>query len=210
MQRHTLCKWAAGALVQARPPPAGLELRGSFRLIAPWEPDASKWTNLKCLDAHHPALGPFRISTRPDRPGVAKIETFADMAAKYGTHPEFKSCDAKGQPCTRATVGLLQRRQATVGRIDLIGKESNRLEEREAGEMTWEDSDQWLTTYEDHDEWYRIYLPQLGEIGEERLAEHVGISTRRIRDALKRRGLPHRRHRELMVQLVLNKGLDSG
>src|SRR6516165_980938 len=62
-------------------------------------------------------------------------------------------------------IGLLRRREVTVGTIRLIGKESNRLEEREAGELGWEDSDQWHTTYEDHDEWYRIMLPRLHMIG---------------------------------------------
>jgi len=182
-------------------PPAGLELRGSFRLIAPWEPDASKWMNLECLDAHHPALGPFRISIRPDRPGVAKVETFSDMAAKYGTHPEFKSCDAEGQPCTRATVGLLQRRRVTVGRIVLIGKESNRLEERESGDLTREDADQWLTTYEDHDEWYRLVLPRLRHLRSGVVADLIGMSRRRTRDVLKARSLPHPRHRRLLTAL---------
>jgi len=186
-------------------PPAGLELRGSFRLIAPWEPDASKWTNLDFHDAHHPALGPFRTSTRRDRPGVAKVETFADMAAKYGTHPEFKSCDTEGQPCTRATIGLLQRRRVTVGRIALIGKESNSLEEREAGELTREDADQWLTTYEDHDEWYRTLLPALQTMGPSEIAIASGLSKRRLRDILAGRVLPHRSNREMLRSLLVDQ-----
>jgi hypothetical protein len=173
-------------------PPAGLELHGSFRLIAPWEPDPSRWERLSWRDAHHPELGTFRISTRPDRPGVAKVETFSDLVAKYGTHPEFKSADAEGQPCTRATTGLLQRRHVTVGRIILIGKESNRLEEREAGELGWSDSDQWLTTYDDHDEWNRIVLPCLRSIDRRTLLTAVGISDRRLRDILAGRAFPHR------------------
>jgi len=183
-------------------PPAGLELRGSFRLIAPWESDASKWMNLEFHDAHHPALGPFRISIRPDRPGVAKVETFSDMAAKYGTHPEFKSCDAEGRPCTRATVGLLRRRRVTVGRIVLIGKESNRLEEREAGELTREDADQWLTTYEDHDEWYRSLLPELRKLETAVVVAATGLSQRRLRDVLAGRVLPHPSNRERLAALV--------
>jgi hypothetical protein len=186
-------------------PPAGLELRGSFRLVAPWESDASKWDEVDFSDAHHPALGPFRVSTRPDRPGVAKVETFADMAAKYGTHPEFKSCDAEGQPCTRVTVGLLQRRRVTVGRIVLIGKESNRLEERETGTLTREDAEQWLTTYEDHDEWYRIVLPALKLKGIAVVACATGLSERRVRDILAGRALPHRSNRETLRALVVER-----
>ena len=184
-------------------PPAGLELRGSFRLIAPWEDDASKWMNLEFRDAYHPLLGPFRITTRPDRPGVPKVDSISDMAAKYGTHPEYKSCDAEGQPCTRATVGLLHRRRVTVGRIDLIGKESNRLEEREAGKLTREDADQWLTTYEDHDEWYRIVLPALKLKDIAVVADAAGLSERRVRDILAGRVLPHRSNRETLRALVV-------
>jgi hypothetical protein len=182
-------------------PPAGLDLRGSFRLIAPWEPDASKWLDLEFSDAHHPAFT-FQISTRQDRPGMAKVETFADMAAKYGTHPEFKSCDGGGERCTRATVGLLQRRHVTVGRIDLIGKESNRLEEREAGELTREDSDQWLTTYEDRDGWYRIHLPQIRKIGLRQVALKTGMSERRTRDVLQGLSFPRLSHRAALLSLI--------
>jgi len=188
-------------------PPAGLELRGSFRLIAPWEPEPTKWTDLDWNDAHHPAIGPFRISIRPDLPGVAKVETFLDMAAKYGTHPEFKSCDAEGQPCGRATVGLLQRRRVTVGRIVLIGKESNRLDEREAGELTREDADQWLTTYEDYDEWYRIVLPNLQAKPLNWLAVEAGISERRLRDICAGLARPHQEHRDHLR--ILAFGSDS-
>ena len=186
-------------------PPAGVELRGSFRLIAPWEPESSKWSSLKFTDIHHPTLGTFRISTRPDRPGVAKVETFSDLVGKYGTHPEFKSCDADGRPCTRGTVGLLQRRHVTVGKIVLIGKESNQLEEREAGELTREDADQWLTTYEDHDEWYRIVLPALKLKHIAVVADATGLSERRVRDILAGRVLPHRSNRETVRALVIEQ-----
>lgn len=131
---------------------------------------------------------------------MARVDTFADVLAKYETHPEAKSLGLDGRVCNGATTGLLQRRPVTVGTIRLIGKESNRLEERETGELTWEDSDQWLTIYEDHDEWYRIHLPQLQEIGAKRLAELVGVSPRRIRDVLNERALPHLHHRKLMIQ----------
>jgi len=179
-------------------PPAGLELHGSFRLIAPWEPDASQWDQLHFSDAHHPSLGSFGISIRPDRPGLAKVETFADMAAKYGTHPEYKSLDSDGQPCTRATVGLLQRRRVTVGRIVLIGKESNRLEEREAGELSREDRYQWLSTYEDHDEWYRVAVPKLQAMGYRSVSRATGLSERRVRDILAGRALPHERNQRVL------------
>ena len=48
-----------------------------------------------------------------------------------------------------------------MGKIVLIGKESNRLDERSRGELTVDDVDERLTTYYGNDEWYRIMEPRL-------------------------------------------------
>ena len=114
------------------------------------------------------------------------------MLAKYETHPESKSLGPEGQPCGRATVGLLQRRPVIVGTITLIGKESNRLEERSRGETTIGDLDERITTYEDRDEWYRIVLPRLKKLGVTKVAEATGVSERRARDWLAGKALPQR------------------
>jgi hypothetical protein len=90
---------------------------------------------------------------------------------------------------------MLQRRAVTVGTITLIGKESNRLEEREAGELTREYADLWLTTYEDNDEWYRIVLPALKLKDIAVVADAADLSERRVRDNLADRVLPHRSNR---------------
>lgn len=124
-----------------------------------------------------------RNTGQGSQPGTAApawpgVDTFADVLAKYETHPEAKSLGPDGRPCDRSTIGLLQRRPVTVGTITLIGKESNRLEEREAGELTWENADQWLTTYEDHDEWYRFVLPKLRSMDQQELATAAGMSYR--------------------------------
>ena len=66
---------------------------------------------------------------------MARVDTFADVLAKYETHPEAKSLGPNWEPCGRGTVGLLRRRPVTVGTIILIRKESNRLEERSRGEL---------------------------------------------------------------------------
>jgi len=132
---------------------------------------------------------------------MARVDTFADVLAKYETHPESKSLGPDGQTCDRGTVGLLQRRPVTVGKIVLIGKESNRLEERSRGELTTDDLDERLTTYDDHDEWYRVMLPQLREIGVKDVAEAVGMSERRTRDVLTGRAWPHIAHLEALVDV---------
>jgi len=111
-------------------PPAGVPLGRPFRLVGPFKLDPRRWERSEWIDVHHPESGMCPITTRNGRPGMARVDTFADMLAKYETHPEAKSLGPKGQPCGRRTVGLLLRRPVMVGTIALIGKESNRLEER--------------------------------------------------------------------------------
>ena len=158
---------SAGEALQLPPDPgrgqasAGVAPGESFRLAAPWEPDPRRWTKMAWTDVYHPSDGSYRITTAWGRPGQPRVDTYGDMARRYGTHPESKAVGPDGAPCTRQTVGLLGRRAVTAGRIVLIGKESNRLDERTSGELSAEDLDQRLVRYEDDDEWYRIFVPRL-------------------------------------------------
>ena len=182
-------------------PPAGH--RGDhFRLVAPYESDPTKWEQAEFIDVHNPDAGTYRITTRDGRPGLARVDTFADVLSKYETHPEAKSLGPDGRPCDKATAGLLQRRPVTVGTIRLIGKESNRLEERQSGELAREEADQWLTTYEDHDEWYRMILPSLKKLSVQQLEKVAGMSPRRLRDALVGRSLPHSARRQVLTAVA--------
>lgn len=104
------------------------------------------------IDVPDPDAGPYRISTRDGRPGVARIDTFKNVVAKYETHPEAKALRPDGEPCGRLTIGLLTRRPVTAGNIVLIGKEANRLEKRSSGEVSTNDIDQRLSIYPDEDE----------------------------------------------------------
>jgi hypothetical protein len=183
-------------------PPAGHPKGKPFRLIAPYESDPTKWETMEWTDVHNPEAGTYSITTRDGRPGMARVDTFGDVLAKYETHPESKSLGPDGEPCGRGTIGLLQRRPVTVGKIVLIGKESNRIEERSSGELTVDDLDELVTTYQDHDEWYRVTLPRLRKLGVKAVVAQVGISERRARDVLQGRALPHTRHRRLLMELI--------
>ena len=176
--------------------PASVPMGEPFRLVAPYETDPRRWSSLGWVDVHHPEAGRYPITTRDGRPGMARVDTFADVLAKYETHPESKSLGPDGRPCGRGTVGLLRRRPVTVGTITLIGKESNRLEERSRGELAVDDLDERITTYDDHDEWYRVVLPRLRGLGVRRVASAVGMSERRVRDVLVGRALPHQGHQQ--------------
>jgi hypothetical protein len=184
-------------------PPAGIPLGRPFRLVAPFEKDPSKWEGAKWIDLHHPEVGSYPITTQDGRPGMARVDTFSDVLAKYETHPESKSLGPNGEPCGRATVGLLRRQPVRVGKIVLIGKESNRLEERSRGEVTVDDLDDRITTYEDHDEWYRVVLPRLREVGVTAIAAATGVSERRVRSWLREGTMPHQRHRAALLNAVV-------
>jgi hypothetical protein len=176
-------------------PPAGVGATERFRLVAPWEPDPGRWSKLSWVDLHHPDRGRYRITTIDGRPGQPKVDTYGDVAEKYAAHPEAKAFGPDGKPCGRGTVGLLQRRPVTAGEIKLIGKESNRLEDRFTGLLTIDELDERLTVYHDNDGWRRITLPKLQVMGSRKVAEAVGISERRARDILKGRAMPHPKHR---------------
>ncbi|MGD0894583.1 MAG: hypothetical protein ABSA08_00970 [Acidimicrobiales bacterium] len=183
-------------------PPAGVGPGDRFRLVAPWESDPTRWSKLSWVDLHHPERRSYRITTVAGRSGQPKVDTYGDVDEKYAAHPEAKALGPDGEPCGRGTVGLLQRRPVTAGEIKLIGKESNRLEERMAGLVTVEELDDRLAVYDDDDGWRRITLPKLQAMGSKKVADAIGISERRARDILKGRAMPHAGHRKAMEALA--------
>jgi len=190
---------AAGAKPPASAPPGE-----HFRLVAPFSTDPAEQDRAEWIDVHHPDAGTFAITTRDGRPGMARVDTFADVLAKYESHPEAKSLGPSGELCGRITVGLFGRRPVTVEKIALIGKESNRLEERSRGELTVDDLDQRITVYDDHDEWYRVTVPKLQEFGARAVADATGVSERRVRDWFRGEALPRTRVRLIASELVLS------
>jgi hypothetical protein len=188
---------AAGAKPPARVPPSQ-----KFRLVTPYDLDARQWEEAEYVNIHHPEAGEFFITTRDGRPGLARVDTFADVLASYQTHPESKSIGDDGRVCNRSTIGLLRRRLVIAGAITMIGKEAHRIEQRVSGELTIDDLDSRVTTYQDHDEWYRVVVPKLRKLGVAAVAEATGVSERRARDWLKGRSMPHRKHQEALSDVV--------
>jgi hypothetical protein len=162
-------------------PLAGIEIGSPFRLVAPNELDARKWKDLTWVDVRNPEAGAYRVTTRDGRSGTAGVDTFLDVLNKYETHPESKALGFDGRVCDRRTIGLLQHRPITAGKIVLVGKEANRLEERSSGELSVNDLGQRLTIYSDDDEWKRFVMPKLRELGARAVGEAVGVSERRER-----------------------------
>jgi hypothetical protein len=78
---------------------------------------------------------PYRITTSGHHGGhgVARVKTYPEVFEEYEWHPESKCADALGEPAGKQAIGLLQRRHVSVDQIIYIGRESNQLEEVDAG-----------------------------------------------------------------------------
>jgi hypothetical protein len=135
-----------------------------FHLFAPWNPEARQWMKMIGVDQYTGKK--FRVSTIgfTGSEGVARVKTYGDVLAEYRVHPEPKSLGPDGEPCNRGTVGLLRRRSVTGIYIDYVGKESNRLEEVQAG--TVHDPGEVLTiiSHPRRGAWPKLILRVLQEI----------------------------------------------
>ena len=104
-----------------------------FHLVAPYVPDPECWVDLPWIDQYSGKQYEITTEGFHGSRGVARVKTYGEVLREYEFHPGAKSADAKGKPSGKQTVGLLRRRHVRVERIIYIGKESNRLEEIEAG-----------------------------------------------------------------------------
>jgi hypothetical protein len=73
---------------------------------------------------------------QPNDPDRVWVSTYRSVIASYLRHPEDKFVDSHDNPCTGDTRGLLHRQQVRVVGLTHIGKESNKLEERDYGLVT--------------------------------------------------------------------------
>ena len=114
--------------------------------------------------------------------------------------------DADGNPGDKQTVGLLQRRHGAIDHIRYIGKESNGLEDVEAGLIHSESAT--YTEYPDprHDEWETKVLPALQSVPPSVLTKMTSHSLRAIMYARRERRL-HRKNRDVIIPLLRKPGV---
>jgi hypothetical protein len=181
-----------------------------FRLIAPYENQPDCWLHLPWLNLHTGERWPVTIGD-PVPPDHARLKTYRETLALYARHPEPKSLDPNGNPCTRRSPpGLLHRRPVTMLTLSLIGKESNRLDETTAGLIST--LDETLTTYTDPGltTWNTLILPALDDFPTRQIAHRTGLDTRTIQ-RIKKRAITksHDRNRAVLTlitaQLVTDK-----
>jgi hypothetical protein len=188
--------------------PSGVEPE-RFQLVAPHEPNPKRWLEMEWIDRY--SRKRFRISTEGhhgDR-RTARVQTFGEVIEAYEYHPEAKCAYVDGQPCSKQTIGLLQRRLVRIDHITPIGKESNSLEEVQARLL--HDEQNVYTVYEDsrRSQWRTKVLPAVKNAPLARLirACHGKLSRRAIIDIRAARSTPHRRNQELLAAVVRRLGL---
>ena len=149
--------------------PPGIDPAKPFHLVAPYHADPSQWLKLRFTDRYS-GKG-YRVTVGDAvTQGVARVKTYGDVVDEYRCHREHKSLAPDGQPCSQATVGLLQRRPVEALEVAYVGKESNRLEDVEHGWI--KDEDEVMNEYVDpsNDPFVRFVVPVLRDIQRDQLA----------------------------------------
>ena len=154
--------------------PQGVDPREPFHLVAPFERHPSEWLKMKWIDRYSGREFGITLSDTASNVGTAQVNSIRDVVTEYRFHPEFKSEGGNAQPCAKRTAGLLRRRHVELtGTPTLIGKESNRLKDVQAGLIaTWGEVG---NEYHDPHEWESAVLPVLREIPLGQLSERAGL-----------------------------------
>jgi hypothetical protein len=173
-----------------------------FHLIAPYEGDSRLWLKNKWIDQYSGAEYFITTVANHGSRGAARVKTYDEVAREYEYHPESKCADADGNACEKPTTGLLQRRHVHIDLIRYIGKESNRLEDVDAGLVHSEHGV--YTEYTDprRDEWTVKILPALRPIPVPELLEKSGMSRSALFEVLAGRSRPHRKNRERLAGIA--------
>jgi hypothetical protein len=135
----------------------------------------------------------------PKHRRVVLVRSYKDVVEAYTVHPEAKSLAPDGRPCRRSTVGLLSRRPVQASGIHYIGKESNRLEDVEAG--TVHRLRDVLSEYHDPDQDpFDLYvIPILAEVPARVLAESAGMHPRKVAAIRNGHARPRRVHQAALT-----------
>jgi hypothetical protein len=175
-----------------------------FHLIAPYEPDPRQWTKMEWIDQYSKSGKTYHITTvgHYGTRNTARVKTYGDVLQEYEYHPESKCADATGNPCSKQTVGLLERRHIKIEQTKYIGKESNALEDVASGLIHSEQSV--YTEYPDprRDEWQTKTLPLIKNAPLQKLVKMSRMSPSALKEIRAGRARPHRRNQDLLTNIA--------
>ena len=131
-----------------------------------------------------------------------QVKTYRDVLDEYRAHAETKSLAPDGTLCVGATSGLLQRRPVTRLFLTHVGKESNRLEEVDAGLI--HDPEEVYTEYRNpaDDPWSTLVVPILKQMKRSALAEATGLSERAVAAIRNGSSTPRPKHRAALTRVA--------
>jgi hypothetical protein len=108
---------------------------GRRRLLAPWEETPGDWLTAEWTDMHAPGDGPLSVAV-DGRDGTVKVRPVSgrrSVVAEFTGHAEDKANGPDGRKCGSETTGVLSRRVVRVLELRHVGKETNRLDDAQAG-----------------------------------------------------------------------------
>lgn len=179
--------------------PSEVDSGEPFQLIGPYTPDPSRWKQMEWFDKY--GRGAYYITTS-DR-GTAervRVQSYRDVFERYRRKPEVTALASDGELFGKQARGVLQPRPVDATTVIPIGKESNQLDEVQAGAVAMLDEVQ--ATY-DHEKrlWEHCLQPNLAQLVQERSKAHVAnavdVSTRTFK------------HGSMAVPSLLIKGTET-
>ena len=167
---------------------------------AEYETDPTKWLGLDWRDRTTGEALTLATYDRSDpeqfaldrQAGKTIARTLGDILNTYPAHPEHKSLDPDGTPATARSRGKLRRRPVAGLPVmtRLVGKESNRLDDRQTGALLGES--EYITDYGSvRDVWTTVILPVLADIDRRVIAAAVGVSPNTVTRWFTQRTIPH-------------------
>lgn len=154
--------------------PDGADLT-TCHLIGPFDRDARNWTKQNWYDTHSGTL--CRITCHPSTSGrIAHVKSVANIVSAHGENAESKGAAAGGWVADGMTMGLLARRHVMPVYFFSIGKESNRLEAVERGEIRSLDEVQEVLEDPKRTFWATVCVPLLNAVPAKELAAETGIA----------------------------------
>ena len=163
------------------------------------ETDPSRWLEMPFYDKYTGRS--YLVGVGRDTPGNrVQVKSYRDIIDEYRVHPEPKSLDHTGRPCSRSSIGLLVRRPVQVASLTYIGKESNALEQVELGLIHSLDEVR-LSYPEPGASWWEIVvLPELRKVPLKTLVAATGLGERQVRYILAGKRRPGPEAAEMLLE----------
>jgi hypothetical protein len=178
-----------------------------FHLIAPYESNPKRWLEMPWTEQYSGNTYGITTEGYHGNRHTARVKTYGEVLREYEFHAESKCADADRKPSGKQTIGLLQRRHVRIDEIKYIGKESNSLEEVEAGLIHL--AQNVYTEYPDRrrDEWEAKMRPAMKKVFISVLETETGLVRRTLIDARTGRRRPHLPNQKLIVAALRKLGL---